>query len=49
MDRNPDDSWCLEHNTYIEACLYHHDPPNKNDLPDPWPPAGPDEEDDDDD
>ena len=31
--------WCDEHNTYIEACLYRHDFPNRNDLPDPWPPA----------
>ena len=49
MDRNPDEAWCLEHNTYIEACLYRHDLPNRNDLPDPWPPAGPDEDDEDDD
>ena len=39
MDKNPDDSWCLEHNTYTEACLYRHDFPNRDDLPDPWPPA----------
>ena len=39
MDKNPDHSWCTEHDTYFTECAILHDPPNKNDLPDPWPPA----------
>ena len=35
--------WCLTHDTYLELCAARHDPPNRNDLPDPWPDSGPDD------
>ncbi len=40
---DPTLDWCLSHDTYRDACLLRHDLPNRADLPDPWPPAGPDE------
>jgi hypothetical protein len=40
---NPDDLWCVSHDTYRDNCLWRHDLPNRDDLPDPWPPARPDE------
>ena len=39
------DGWCLEHSAYDEDCAWKHDLPNKDDLPDPWPPARGDEDD----
>ena len=39
MDRNPDLSWCDEHDQYRWDCAPKHDAPSKDDLPDPWPPA----------
>lgn len=43
---DPDDLWCVDHNTYTDRCLYRHDRPNGDDLPDPWPDARPGPEDD---
>jgi hypothetical protein len=36
-------AWCVEGSTPIEPDLFTDDRPNRDDLPDPWPPAGPDE------
>jgi hypothetical protein len=44
MTHNPDDDFCVDHNTYRDACLYRHDLPNADDLPDPWPAATGDDE-----
>lgn len=43
--RDNDPDWCYDHQRYPNECFDRHDPPHRDDLPDPWPAARPDEDD----